>query len=135
MVDGSMVMMDWLPSMVHVLGVVRVMVGKVGGAQDGMLSEFDRLYIVLVVETVVQLRVVALVLAIMSSAIGQEMLQVTQFVAGWSRVAVAVLLRLTDDGEVVMTLLRNYFVLLSIVVILSFLMVHWLLVMSEKGQF
>ncbi len=32
MVDRSMVMMDWLPSMVHVLGVVRVMVGKVGGA-------------------------------------------------------------------------------------------------------
>lgn len=99
-----------------------------------MLSEFDRLYIVLVVETVVQLRVVALVLAIMSSAIGQKMLQVAQVMAGWSRVAVAVLLRLTDDGEVVMTLLRN-FVLLSIVVILSFLMVHWLLVMSEKGQF
>ncbi len=44
------------------------------------------------------------------------------------------LLTLTDDGEVVVTLLRNV-VLLSIVVILSFLMVHWLLVMSGNRQF
>ncbi len=99
-----------------------------------MLSEFDRFHIVLVVETVFQLRVEALMLAIMSSAIGQKMLQVAQVMAGWSRVAVAVLLTLTDDGEVVVTLLRNV-VLLSIVVILSFLMVHWLLVMSSKRQF
>ncbi len=49
-----------------------------------MLSEFDSFHIVLVVETVVQLRVVALMLAIMSSAIGQKMLQVAQVMADWS---------------------------------------------------
>lgn len=69
---------------------------------------------------------VALVLAIVPSALGQKMLQVAQVMADRSRVAVSVLLKLTDDGEVIMTIITMLFriVLLSIVVILCFLIVH-----------
>jgi len=53
MVDWSMVVMNGLPPVVFILGVVRVVICEVRGAQDGVFVEVLGLNIVLVVECVV----------------------------------------------------------------------------------
>jgi len=75
MVDRAVLVVHGLPS-VALRGVVRVVVRKVRRAQHCMLVEVDRLNVVLVVEAVVQLRVVAGVLTVVVDAVGQQVLQV-----------------------------------------------------------
>ena len=80
MVDWSMVVSDRLPSRVDVLGVVlgvvRVVIGQVRSVQNCVLVEVLSLNVVLVVESVVQLGVVAFMLAVMAGTVGQKMLLV-----------------------------------------------------------
>jgi len=80
MVDWSMVVSDRLPSRVDVLGVVlgvvRVVIGQVRSVQNCVLVEVLGLNVVLVVECVVQLGVVAFMLAVMAGTVGQKMLLV-----------------------------------------------------------
>jgi hypothetical protein len=69
-VDWSMFVVDGLLSVLN-LGVVRFVVGQVGGAKHGMLMEVLHLHVMFIVESVIQLRVITLMLAIVARTVRQ----------------------------------------------------------------
>ena len=70
-----MVVMDGFPQ-VLLFNVIRVVISQVRCSQNCMLVEVNRLDVMLIIEVVVELRVVATVLAVMVHTMWEQVLQV-----------------------------------------------------------